>query len=56
MANEFEHILLCDKCISVIRSRGEKVYVGPVVDKGDDDSIKCEWCEDEFDELKDCHF
>lgn len=56
MANEFEHILLCEHCIAAIKSRGEKVYVGPIIDKGDEESIRCEWCDEEFDELYDCHF
>lgn len=61
-----EHIRLCSYCIEAIRSRGEKVYVGEKIEREMDidtdghwlvdDELTCEWCEEENDELYDCHF
>lgn len=54
---------LCKRCIDAIKSRGEIVYVGPPVERdmeyiGKDwvisDGLKCEWCEEDDDELFDC--
>lgn len=66
MANDFEHILLCEHCIEAIRSRGEKVWVGGEVERDEDvdddgnwyvcDDLKCGWCGETNDELYDCHF
>lgn len=63
---DYEHIRLCDHCIEAIRSRGEKVYVGPEIERDEDvdeegrwyvsDDLTCEWCEEKVDELFDCHF
>ena len=62
----YEHIHLCEHCISAIKSRGEKVFVGPMLERELDlndegywyinDDLKCEWCEDNDEELYDCHF
>ena len=59
-------MLLCKRCIDAIKSRGEIVYVGPMVERELDtdckgrwwisDDLKCEWCEENDDELYDCHF
>ena len=66
MASEIKHIMLCEQCIAAIRSRGEKVWVGEEIERDEDvddegnwfvcDDLKCEWCEQEKDELFDCHF
>lgn len=60
------HIMLCEHCIAAIRSRGEKVWVGEEIERDEDiddegnwfisDDLKCEWCEEQMDELYDCHF
>lgn len=62
--------LLCDRCISAIKARGEKVFVGDMIsqdieydeEKGEwhqiydcDEPIKkCEWCEEPNEELFEC--
>jgi len=61
-----ETILLCHYCIDAIKSRGEKIFVGGLVERELDldeegkwfvsDGLKCEWCEEEYDELYECHF
>ena len=63
---DYEHIRLCECCIEAIRSRGEKVYVGPEIERDEDidaegnwyvsDDLTCEWCEEKDDVLFDCHF
>lgn len=56
---------LCKRCIAAIKSRGEIVYVGSIIERdmemiGKDwfisDGLKCEWCDEEDDELFDCCF
>lgn len=59
-------MLLCEQCITAIKSRGEKVWVGPTVERDEDldddgnwiisDDLKCEWCGETDDELYDCKF
>ena len=49
---------LCQNCIDAIRSRGEPIYVGPLVFSADDieygeEEQKCSWC-DEIDDLYEC--
>ena len=51
-----QHILLCEHCIEAIKSRGEIVYVGALIDADVDSSISCDWCNEECEELYDCHF
>lgn len=55
--------ILCKHCIDAIKSRGEKIYVGSLVERdiemiGKDrcisDGMKCEWCDEEDDELYEC--
>jgi hypothetical protein len=42
-------MLMCDRCIRAIRSRGETIFVGNLVHA---DEIKpCNWCEELNDEL-----
>ena len=66
---EYEHIRLCEHCIEAIRSRGEKVWVGEIIEREEDldneenwvpcDGLICEWCEHDYstyDDLYDCHF
>ena len=54
---------LCKNCIETIKSRGEIVYVGPLVERdiemiGKDwyisDGMTCDWCEEEVEDLYDC--
>lgn len=57
---------LCKRCIEAIRSHGEKVWVGPILEREMDvddegkwftsDGLTCEWCEEEVEDLYDCHF
>ena len=65
--HEAEHICLCDRCISAIRSRGEKVFklesletCGRYEDYDEEEQgfLTCEWCGEEFtkSELSDCVF
>ena len=57
MRRTYDTIRLCECCIAAIRSRGEKVFVGEEIDQEDEDNLlTCEWCEDENDELYECHF
>lgn len=49
-------IRLCNCCIEEVKSRAEKVFVGAYVDFDEDEEIKCEWCEEESDELRECEF
>ena len=49
---------LCQQCIDAIRSRGEQIFVGPLVFFADDieygeEERKCDWCE-EVDDLYEC--
>ena len=44
-------MVICDTCIMAIKSRGEKIYVGDSVHDDNNESMTCEWCKDEFDEL-----
>lgn len=62
--------LLCDRCISAIKSRGEKVFIGDTISqdieydekKGgwynvhdpDEPIKKCEWCDEPDTELFEC--
>ena len=54
---------LCEHCIEAIKSRGEIVYVGPLVERdmemiGKDwyisDGMTCDWCGEEVEDLYDC--
>ena len=48
--------LLCKNCIDAIKTRGEPIYVGPLVsDMDDEENLVCEWCA-EPDTLYDCIF
>lgn len=47
--------LLCKNCIDAIKTRGELIYVGPLVSDIDEDELICEWCE-EPDTLYECKF
>lgn len=49
---------LCRNCIDAIKSRGEPVFVGPLVFSADDveygeDEERCSWC-GEVDDLYEC--
>lgn len=48
--------ILCKNCIDAIKSRGEKIFVGDVVNGFDyeDEPTKCEWCDEEDVELYEC--
>lgn len=41
-------ICLCEHCIAAIQSRGEKLFVGDMVEG------MCEWCDEETEDLFDC--
>ena len=50
--------LLCDYCITAIRSRGERLFVGPIAFNADDVEYgepeqKCDMC-NEVDDLYEC--
>ena len=57
---------LCKRCIDAIHSHGENVWVGPMLEREMDvddegkwftsDGLTCEWCEEEVEDLYDCHF
>ncbi len=50
-------ILLCDRCIAAIRSRGEKVTKERLVEAEDDEHLLvCQWCHEEWTELHECRF
>ncbi|MCR5453187.1 MAG: hypothetical protein K6F00_11225 [Lachnospiraceae bacterium] len=61
-----DKMILCKNCIAYLKSRGEKLWVGPEVERELDwneeghlnpiDGLVCEWCEEEDDELYECHF
>lgn len=64
---EREITYLCKNCIDAIRSRGEKVFVGKLVDpyefneeRGyepeDETEMICDWCEEPSWELYECVF
>lgn len=57
-ATDIEIIHLCERCISAIRSHGERVYVGDSTYWNDDyvEDEACEWCEEVGEELYNCHF
>ena len=43
---------ICDRCISAIKSRGEKIFVGSIVDPDEyfeenGEPLRCEWCDEE---------
>lgn len=43
---------ICDRCISAIKSRGEKIFVGSIVDPDEyleenGEPLRCEWCGEE---------
>jgi len=42
-------LVLCDRCIRALRSRGEQAYVGEFDDNGQNNT--CMWCEAPDDEL-----
>ena len=49
-------MLLCDHCIDYLRSRGERVFKGPLaldIDEAELAERSCEWC-GEVDDLYDC--
>lgn len=51
-------ILLCQHCISAIRSRGEEVFVGDLekdAEESEETNTPCEWC-GEYDDLYNCKF
>ena len=51
-------ILLCQHCISAIRSRGEEVFVGDLekdAEESEETNMPCEWC-GEYNDLYDCKF
>ena len=45
-------MLLCGHCIEAIRSRGEKLLVGDIIDT--DEKSVCDWCDETDDELYEC--
>ena len=48
-------IILCSWCINGFRSHGEEVYVGSEIDYDEyDGNAKCEFCEEDDDELYEC--
>ena len=51
-------MLLCERCIEAIRSRGEKVVVQDVYyqeyQDEYEDPIKCEWCNEVDDTIYEC--
>ncbi len=54
-----DKIILCKECIAYLNSREEKLWVGPRLEREldlDEDGLVCEWCEEEDDELYECHF
>lgn len=48
-------IILCDRCIAAIRSRGETVYKGAEIDEYNEFTA-CEWCDETETELFECKF
>lgn len=43
---------LCLNCINAIKSRGEKIFVGSIVDPDEyleenGETLRCEWCDEE---------
>ena len=43
---------ICSNCISAIKSRGEKIFVGSLVDPDEyfeenGEPLRCEWCDEE---------
>lgn len=54
--------LLCDRCIRAIESRGETIQLGAQVsrddiyDEDDNAEFECEWCGEEYDELREVEF
>lgn len=55
--------ILCSQCIAAIRSRGEKIFVGELIEQDEDlvdgkwitsDKIKCIWCNLPNVELYEC--
>ena len=43
---------LCMNCINAIKSRGEKIFVGSVIDPDEyleenGETLHCEWCDEE---------
>lgn len=57
-------MVLCKYCINAIKARGEKVWVGGEVEREMDvddngkwfisDNLKCDWCDENDDNLYDC--
>lgn len=46
--------LYCEQCIEAINSH-DRVYVGEMVSSwGEEDSLICEWCDEETDTLYEC--
>lgn len=46
----------CENCIEAIRSHGEHPFVGDTIYADDDDTLICEWCGEDTDELKEVEF
>lgn len=45
-------MLLCEHCIAAIQSRGERIFVGPMLL----DETQCEWCEEFSEDVHECMF
>lgn len=60
MRSFHDSTLLCPRCIDAIKSRGEPVFVGPLIftDYDDNSTHICEWCEETgwIDKLHECVF
>lgn len=54
--NTKKPFLLCPYCIQAIESRGERLKkLSPVYD-ADESGSRCNWCEEETEDLTECEF
>lgn len=51
-------MIICQRCIQAIRSRGEKVVIDEEIDNeiAEEDGLVCEWCDEPASELCSVHF
>ncbi|MBO7070523.1 MAG: hypothetical protein J6W09_04440 [Bacteroidales bacterium] len=53
-------ICLCENCILAIKSHGEKLAVGDIIEQDDveneEDYMPCEWCDDNTQDIYECFF
>jgi len=47
-------MILCNRCIKAIRSRGETIYAGDLIHDGE--ILACSWCDEPDDELYSVEF